>query len=150
MKLATIDIDFDIHKLIEAERKSFEEPPFHALRRLLGLGAVPAATVDETPPDGRPWRDGPVEVPHGSGARMMYDRGRQVYEGKFLDGKLVVNGQEFTSLSSAAQALAVTKSGSSTFLNGWLYWEAKFPGETKWRRLDDLRARARGKRGTRN
>ena len=32
-----IEIDWDIHKLIEAERKGFDEPQYVALRRLLKL-----------------------------------------------------------------------------------------------------------------
>ena len=36
--MTTIEIDFDIHKLIENERKSFDESKNDALRRLLRLG----------------------------------------------------------------------------------------------------------------
>ncbi len=138
--LQKIEIDFDIHKLIEAERKSFDEPPYVALRRLLKLPqpeTTPKTTKTET--EGRPFIEDGVSVPHGSLARMEYLRGTQVYEGRFLDGKLVVNGESYTSLSAAASSLAVTRKGHKTSLNGWLYWEAKFPNETKWRKLSDLR-----------
>ena len=74
---------------------------------------------------------------------MKYARGSQIYEGMFIDGKLVVNGVAYTALSPAASALAVTKEGKKTNLDGWLYWEAKFPGETSWKKLSDLRARVR-------
>lgn len=144
MKFATIEIDFDVHKLIETERRGFEEPPYIALRRLLKL-PEPEKLGDKqaSPPEhGRPWRFGRVEVPHGSFARMEYDRGSQVYEGQFLDGKLVVNGLAFPSLSSAARALAKTRDGLQPILNGWNYWQAKFPGETQWRSLADLRRNA--------
>lgn len=60
---------------------------------------------------GAPWVQDGVEVPHGSLARMEYQRGAQVYEGRFLNGKLVVNGRSFESLSTAASALAVTADG---------------------------------------
>lgn len=148
MQLSMIEIDFEIHKLIEAERHGFDEPPYLALRRLLNLPepkreAAPAEPQSTT---GRPWREGPVELPHGTLARMEYDRGRQVYEGQFLDGELVVGGQSFPSLSAAAAALAQTRKGQNTQLNGWLYWQAKLPGESRWRKLDDLRKAARGKR----
>lgn len=72
---------------------------------------------------------------------MKYDRGAQVYEGQFLNGQLVVNGERFSSLSAAANALAVTKDGRKTSLNGWNYWQAKFPGEAAWRSLKDMRRR---------
>jgi hypothetical protein len=70
---------------------------------------------------------------------MEYGRGTQVYEGQFLNGKLVVNGREFVSLSAAADALAVTKKGKKPSLNGWNYWKAKFPGESEWRALGEMR-----------
>jgi len=144
MKLMPIEIDFEIHKAIEAERRGFEEPPFHALRRLLKLDPPTPTANEQVALDGRPWREGLVEIPHGSDARMEYDRGRQIYEGKFLDGKLVAGGKVFSALSDAAKALAVTKKGTKPSLNGWLYWSVRFPGQRKWHRLDDLRRAQRG------
>jgi hypothetical protein len=70
---------------------------------------------------------------------MEYLRGKQVYEGKFPNGQLVVSGQSFDTLSAAASALAATRDGAKTNLNGWLYWKAKFPGESRWRSLKDMR-----------
>jgi hypothetical protein len=147
-QLQKIDIDWDIHKMIEAERSSFDEPPYIALRRLLRLPA-PKRTITPEKHEvgtGLPWVDDGVTVPHGSLARMEYLRGSQVYEGQFLNGKLLVNGQAFDTLSAAADALAVTKNGSKTSLNGWNYWKAKFPGETKWRSLDIMRRDAKRSR----
>lgn len=132
MRFQQIDIDADIYKLIEAERHGFDEPSYVALRRLLKLPEVSEGT--------RPWSDEGVVIPHGSRARMEYARGSQVYEGRFLDGKLVVNGQEFGSLSAAANAVAVTKSGEKTSLNGWFYWKVQFLNETEWRSLHGMRS----------
>ena len=146
-KLMPIEIDFDIYKLIEGERKGFDESQYLALRRLLNLPeAQLAEPVEEVPiGEGRSWREGLVEVPHGAFARMEYDRGRQVYEGRFLDGKIVVGGNSYESLSEAAKALAVSKKGDSPSLNGWKYWSAKLPGEHKWRSLWDMRNEGRKK-----
>lgn len=136
-----IEIDWDIHKAIETERRGFDEAPYLALRRLLKLPAP--AVVDNAPTSplaaGFPWSEDGVTVPHGSLARMEYLRGTQVYEGQFLNGRLIVEGQSFETLSAAASALAVTKDGKKTNLNGWNYWKARFPGETKWRVLIDMR-----------
>lgn len=145
MQLQKIEIDFDIHKLIEAERQTFEEPPYVALRRLLKLPPVSTSQVTghNEPEQGIPFVQDGVSIPHGSLARMEYDRGRQVYEGQFLNGRLIVDGQSFDALSPAAVACAVTKKGRSTSLNGWNYWQAKFPGETKWRSLWDMREEVR-------
>lgn len=136
-----IEIDWDIHKLIEAERRGFDEPPYVALRRLLKLPPPTEETRQAAPPlaSGLPWVEDGVTVPHGSDAKMEYDRGTQVYEGKFLDARLVVNSRSFKTLSDAASTLAVTKGGSKTRLNGWNYWEVRFPGETKWRSLGEMR-----------
>ena len=139
-QLQKIEIDWDIHKLIESERDSFEEPPYVALRRLLRLPARAMTPVREgVESSGRPWIEDGVEVPHGSLARMEYLRGNQIYEGRFTNGKLVVNGKEFETLSAAAIALAVTKKGTKPSLNGWIYWKAKFPGESEWKSLSFLR-----------
>lgn len=145
MQLQKIDIDFEIHKLIEAERQNFEEPPYVALRRLLKLPPSSASKVEahNRPEQGIPFVEEGVSIPHGSLARMEYQRGKQVYEGQFLNGKLVVNDQSFDALSPAAVAFAVTKKGGSTSLNGWVYWHAKFPGETNWRSLWDMREEVR-------
>lgn len=138
--LRTIEIDFDIHQKITAERRSFDEHPYLALRRLLGLPATPVnEDSDGQKKVGRPFIQEGVSIPHGSLAKMEYQRGSQIYEGEFLDGKLVVNGKSYTSLSAAANDLAVTKDGKKTSLNGWLYWKARFPGEHTWRSLNDMR-----------
>ncbi|MFW2545512.1 hypothetical protein ACN2XU_23025 [Primorskyibacter sp. 2E107] len=141
MKLTQIEIDFDIHKMIEMERRSFDEPPYVALRRLLKLpeAAPENDNAAQELGEGRPFVEDGVTIPHGSRAKMEYLRGAQLYEGFFLDGKLVVNGQAFTALSSAASELAVTKDGSKTSLNGWKYWQVQFPGESKWHLMFDLR-----------
>jgi hypothetical protein len=142
MNLQNIEIDFDIHKMIEAERLSFEEQPYIALRRLLKLPVLEANTegVGATIGEGVPFMEDGVIIPHGSLARMEYQRGKQVYEGQFMNGNLVVNGQSFSALSAAASVLAVTKKGGKTSLNGWLYWQVKFPAETKWRSLGKMRS----------
>jgi hypothetical protein len=139
-ELQSIEIDLDIHKLIEAERTSFNEPAYIALRRLLKL--PPPRPEELKPVMGKElaWTDEGVNVPHGSLARMEYLRGRQVYEGQFLNGRLVVNGQKFRTLSAAAVALAETKRGKKTSLNGWNYWKVQVPGETQWRSLSEMRA----------
>lgn len=147
MELTTIEIDFDIHKLIEAERRSFSEQPFHALRRLLGLPEIREKESGDRalPQVGKPWVQDGVVIPHGSLARMEYLRGSQKFEGQFLDGFLYVEGNSYGSLSDAAGALAKTKDGKKPSLNGWNYWEVKVPGSNQWILLDHMRKRAKGK-----
>lgn len=145
MDTTMIEIDFDIHKMIESERRSFGEKPYLALRRLLGLPAVSERKVAEAGQTGRPWKDDGVIIPHGSLARMEYARGAQKYEGQFLNGFLVVNGEQYSTLSAAASFLAKTKGGGSTSLNGWNYWEVKLPGSDKWELMEHKRRKARAK-----
>ena len=149
MTYHTIEIDWDIHRAIVNEQRGFNEPPYKALRRLLGLPDTSEETISEARvplnDPGIPWREDGIEIPSGSRARMKYNYGRQVYEGYFFDGKLVVNGEEFDTLSDAASSLAVTKAGKKTQLNGWLYWEALLPGEKQWKHLKDMRNDAKKK-----
>lgn len=139
-----LEIDWDIHQLIEAERRGFDEPPYIALRRLLKLPPPSSTTRLHDTEQGMSWTEDGVSVPHGSAARMEYLRGSQVYEGRFLNGRLVVNGQSFDTLSAAASALATTKDGRKTNLNGWQYWKVRLPGEQKWRAMSEMRRSRNG------
>ena len=65
--MRTIEIDFDIHKLIEAERRSFDEEPYVALRRLLKL---PEPARELAKPAGRALRSEGVTREHGSKLRV--------------------------------------------------------------------------------
>lgn len=143
MELRSIEIDFDIYKMVETERKSFDEPQYVALRRLLGLPEpVAEESEGEVAREGLPFVEDGVSVLHGSDARMRYLRGTQLYEGKFLDGMLVVEGKKYPTLSAAASDLARTKEGNKTSLNGWLYWEVRAPGTASWKSMKELRVKA--------
>jgi hypothetical protein len=143
--LMPIEIDFEIHRAIENERRDFGEPPYMALRRLLKLEEKSPTKPDQpaVASVGRPWRSHGVELPHGTEARMSYLRGAQQFSGHFLDGYLVVEGRKFSTPSEAISALAKTGSGNRTQLNGWNYWEVKLPDQKEWISIKALRARAR-------
>ncbi len=139
--LRSIEIDFDIHKMIELERRGFDEPEHLALRRLLKL-----ATSEENPKasnsknsvsPGRPWSGKGVELPHGTELRMEYNG--QVFRGKIENGEWVVEGARSKSPSDAAGRAATTKSGTRPSLNGWIYWDVKRPTDADWRALKSLR-----------
>jgi hypothetical protein len=137
----TIEVDFDVHKVIESERRSFDDPPNAALRRLLKIDdphEPPSPPKDLVPPAGRPWSDSGVVLPHGTLVRMRYGRD-QLFQGEIADRQWVVDGRSFDSPSGAASELAVTKRGVKTKLNGWNYWEVKRSGDAQWVRLDTLR-----------
>jgi hypothetical protein len=137
-EFTTIEIDFDVYKLIEAERRSFDEPRIDALRRLLKLPAkAGAATSGGGKPVGRAWSGEGVTLAHGTLVRMRYN-GRQ-YEGEIADGKWLVEGTTFDSPSGAASGIAITKRGKTTRLDGWIYWEIKAHGDSGWTPIKALR-----------
>ena len=144
-QLRSIEIDFDVHQLIEIERRSFAEMPNIALRRLLGLDETTGPGEDEpaAPPEvpvsaiGYSWTGKGVMLPHGTETRMPYNGGQHF--GEIDNGEWVVEGKRYRSPSAAAGGVAVTKSGKHTMLNGWKYWEVKRPGDDRWIPIDDLR-----------
>jgi len=139
--LQTIKIDFDIHQMIELERRGFEEPEYFALRRLLNLGSPKDEQKSEPETTGamagRSWNGKGVELPHGTELRMEYN-GR-VSRGQIDNGMWIVEGERATSPSKAAKMVNVTKEGNKPSLNGWVYWEVKRPNDSRWRRLEGLK-----------
>jgi hypothetical protein len=135
----TIEVDFDVHRCIENERRGFDEPANDALRRLLKLGERKAPTTKSSgsSPTRKGWTDEGVSLPHGTPVRMRYN-GRS-YEGQIVDGSWVIGSQTFDSPSGAASGVAVTKKGKPTELNGWIYWEVKLSEEQGWVFLKNLR-----------
>ena len=132
----SIEVDFEIHQMIEMERRSFSETPNVALRRLLKLdGSSSASPTDSS--EGTPWLGKGVSLRHGTELRMEYNSRR--YTGHIANGAWVVEGQRFTTPSAAASRVAVTKDGKHTQLDGWNYWYVKRPGDTEWRALKQLR-----------
>jgi len=125
----TIEIDFDVYKLIENERRGFDDPPLAALRRLLKLPDAPSLRPDE-PPAGRPWIYKGKALPHGTQLQMRYNYRR--HEGRVVDGRWLVEGEFYDTPSGAAVGVARTKDGKPTNLNGWDYWEVKEPGRDRW------------------
>jgi hypothetical protein len=140
-ELRTIEIDFDIHKLIEGERRSFSESPNSALRRLLKLPEIARPEPHKQPnANGRSWSGEGVIIPHGTAARMRYN-GR-LFEGRIVDGKWVIEGKSFDSPSGAASGIAITKKGRKTRLDGWIYWEVQLNGS--WTSISALRRKTSG------
>ncbi len=79
-------------------------------------------------------------MPHGTEIQMEY--GGQRYMGEIKDGRWNVGGHIYNSPSQAAGAVARTKSGARTHLNGWVYWSAKRPTDTSWVSIKRLREEA--------
>jgi len=140
MEHRTIEIDFEVHKRIEAERTSFAETPNDVLRRLIGIGSAPSGEPAPIADIGRAWTGKGVTLPGGTLLRMDYN-GRAI-SGSVIDGKWLVEGAEFTSPSAAASELCRTKAGKKTSIDGWKYWHAKRPGDEEWVEIGALRPEA--------
>jgi hypothetical protein len=87
------------------------------LRRLLQLPQCTAPRPDKQIAVGtRLWSVDGVTLPHGTFLKMEYN-GRQ-HQGQIVDGKWIIDGQEFESPSGAASGVALTKRGQKTRLDG--------------------------------
>lgn len=140
-EMRTIEIDLDIHKLIESERRSFTEAPNTVLRRLLDLGEPsesPQAANGHADQGG--WSGKGIRLPAGTEVRMEY-RGRE-HRGAIQDSAWVVDGKTFKSPSAAASGVARTKEGTNPSLDGWKYWQVKRPSDADWIALQTLREHA--------
>lgn len=126
----TIEIDFAVHKRIEADRTSFGESANDVLRRLLGIGGTVAAAKPTPTEGGRAWTGKGVTLPSGTQLRMNYN-GRAI-AGVVEDGVWLIDDRPFTSPSAAAGEICRTKAGKKTSIDGWKYWQAKRPGDDKW------------------
>jgi hypothetical protein len=141
--MRSIEIDFDVHKLIEAERRGFDESENIALRRLLNLTSkgIEPSFAEKKPNQavGRSWSGKGVELPHGTELRMSYNG--QKFFGSIEEGVWLVDGKKSSSPSDAAGSAATTKDGARPSLNGWVYWEVKRPSDARWRAIRSLKSR---------
>lgn len=143
----TIEIDLDLHRLIESKRMSLSDTPNDVLRRLLGLEGGPQEAVPEAPPeamaepaaDPGAWSDRGVVLPAGTQLRMSYNN--QTDFGEIRDGAWWVNNTRYDNPSGAASAVALTRSGTPAKLDGWRYWHVRRPGDRQWLPLAGLRGR---------
>lgn len=140
----SIEIDLDVHKCLEAERRGFDETPNDVLRRLLKLkpnAKRPNGADSDPTAGGRPWSGKGVTLPHGTLLRMEYNG--KGHSGQIDNGEWLVEGSRFNSPSAAAGGVARTRAGKPPSLDGWGYWQVKRPGDARWLPISALRE-ARG------
>ena len=135
-RMRMIEVDFDVHRLIQVERRSFDESENAALRRLLKLGPVVEAERPEAKAL-RGWSKGGVSLPHGTELRMEYNG--LLHIGRIVDGTWEVEGHRAKSPSGAASAVARTKDGGGVNINGKNYWHVRKPGDSDWTAFSSLR-----------
>lgn len=133
--MSTIEIDFDVYKVLTNLRESESTSYNDVLRRLLKLGADKAASERKTRSPIE--NDGPgctmqgVHFPEGTQFKVSY-KGR-TYTAEIRGGRWVdQEGHVRTSPSDAATA--ITRNN----VNGWRFWWFKRPNEASWRKLREL------------
>lgn len=126
-----IEIDIDVHKLIEANRTSFSETPNDVLRRLLHLGERTRPSTE--PIHGKGLITNNTVIPEGTKLRKILHGVEHTAEVK--DGAIVYDEMKFRTPSAAACAAAKVSA------NGWIFWDYFDSVRGEWRRLDSLRAR---------
>ena len=160
--MRTIEIDFDVHKKIESERRSFEDPPNAVLRRLLGLGeatdsaeasqeighvvreGVTQASAGVAPRTDYGWRGKGVTLPTGTRVLVRYSEVEE--EGCVTGGHLTFSGEAYNSPSRAAMAVVQRhRHGRLVNINGWRHIYARVAGESEWKSLDHLRSLGRSR-----
>ena len=132
--MRTIEIDFEVHQQIEANRRGFEDTPNDVLRRMLGLVKETITCETRSALSSElesSWTDGVVVLPPLTQLKMVYNN--KVYLATIRNGLWVDDmGGRHHSPSGAARSLARTKDGRKTNLNGKNYWSVKLPGSSEW------------------
>jgi hypothetical protein len=128
----TIEVDFDVYKQLTVRRTTEEVTYNDVIRELLGLGQTEASPKNvETEPSPADWVTKGVRFPAGTEFRANYKG--QIRTGRVEGGAVTVNGKPYDSPSAAAVAIT----GSA--VNGWRFWECRFPGKSSWQLIESLR-----------
>ena len=85
----------------------------------------------ETPADCLAWVVDGTTFPNGTKFRSKY-KGYFHY-GKVDNGALIYNGKQF--LSPSAAAFSITRN----FIDGWIFWDCKMPGQSSWVNLREFK-----------
>lgn len=137
----TIEVEFDVLKALMAQRESEDVSYNDVIRKMLqDSGKLPESVKPKmTPPAvvalADDWIYKGVRFPVGTEFRADY-KGERHY-GRVDRGGMIVNGERATSPSQAAYI--ITKNA----VNGWRFWECRFPGESGWIVLRDVRRKSR-------
>ncbi len=127
----SIEVDFEVYKQLTVRRATEHVTYNDVIRELLGLKKAPANAASPNGVSAGDWTAKGVRFPAGTVLRAEY-KGRQ-YAATVEGGALVLNGKRFSSPSAAA--VSVTKSP----VNGWVFWECRFPGQSNWQLIKNLR-----------
>jgi hypothetical protein len=123
-----IEISFDTYKQLTLRRADETVSYDDVIRDLLKLPRIGATS---TQPAKKGWTYKGVTFPHGTELRAHYKgeaHTARIDEGEWIQGE--------TTMNSPSEA-AYTVTGNN--VNGWTFWEARLPGENRWRLLKSMR-----------
>jgi predicted CopG family antitoxin len=128
----TIEVDFDVFKQLTVRRATEDVSYNDVIRELLGLGeSKEKASKEITSNSSTDWVAKGVRFAAGTEFRATYKG--QIRVGVVERGALVVDGKQYDSPSAAAVAIT----GSP--VNGWRFWDCRFPGKSSWQPIETLR-----------
>jgi Restriction Enzyme Adenine Methylase Associated len=123
-----VEISFDTYKQLTMLRGDESVTYDDVIRKLMKL---PPVTAQSFTPAKKSWTYKNVTLPDATDLRANYKG--ETYTAKINDGAWIQNGQIMNSPSEAATAI------TKTSVNGWTFWEARLPGDTRWRMIKSMR-----------
>ena len=129
--MRTIEVDFDVFKALTMRRASEDVTENDVLRQILGLPSRKSLPAETSGPGPGDWMTKGIRFPAGSELRATYKG--QTYLARVEGGALVLGGKRYDSPSAAAMSI------TGTPVNGWTFWEYRFPGQSGWKILKSLR-----------
>jgi len=128
----TIEVDFEVYKQLTLRRATEDVSYNDVIRELLDLGQSKAVATKAEAPSPSDWIAKGVRFPSGTDFRASYKGQTQI--ARVESGALVLsNGKRFDSPSAAAVSI------TGNAVNGWRFWECRFPGRTSWQLIETLR-----------
>lgn len=128
--LPDIFVDFEVFKALTALRRDEKDTESDVIRRLL-QGADPKSSVPIRSPGQKAWISKGVVFPVGTELRARYKG--EPFTAKVEPRGVRVQGQLRPNLSLAAKVI------TGTSVNGWAFWEVRFPNQSHWTLAKSLR-----------
>ena len=137
-QMRSIEVDFKVHQAIEAERRSFNESPNTALRRLLNLGPPEQAGREESTLAGFGWTKSGVTLAEGTRIEVRYSEVR--VRGSVSAGQLTLEGHKYRTPSAAVTDIIRQRRGKAVNVNGWKHLYVSL-ADGRWVPIAELKVR---------
>jgi hypothetical protein len=131
--MASIDVDFDVHRELTARRTSEAISYNDVLRDLLGLPPKhwePEKTASR--PTSQGWKARGGTFAEGTEIRLTHKG--EVRQGRVEKGAFLMQGKVFDSVEDLAEEIT---HGNR---HDWIFWSQRKPGESSWTDLKAFRA----------